>query len=480
MTQSAEYILSSYSFIGEHSDEKILDVGYQSKDGNPIPSFDENLLIELCDDVRHIFEKEPNIHIINGDIIIVGDIHGSFHDLLRIINFLQKNPSKVLFLGDYVDRGNFSLECITILFALKVMYPDSFYLIRGNHEFDSVCKQYGFYEEIINYHNPKKVKEPTSLASNQKLHKAKSLGFIFADESTKNTDSLDILMNEYEEYSSLHKEMDCYKYSPKLYKAFIKAFSYLPIAAIVNSKTFCIHGGLSPRLDNINQINQITRPINEFEENTLFSDLVWSDPTTAAAYFFSENPRGRGCLFTRDAVTNFLNENSLCRMIRAHECVKHGTHCNFHNSCITVFSASSYSKETNNSSGILKLFEKDDSIEFVTFPPIQRLVKSEAVYYKVQAFHANKRLSLHHQQLVSNSTLRLVKSKQINAQISFTPHRASKPFFVSVVDKKDQLIQKPVIHHSVSMNIFSQSKFAEAETKGKIRNLNSFPSLKDS
>ena len=139
MEEISSYILSAYSFIFENSPDKYLDAGYKSKNGNPLPSFDENLLIDLGSKAERIFANENNVLELEGDFIIVGDIHGSIHDLLRILNFTQTQKSKVLFLGDYVDRGNFSLECITILFALKVAYPDIFYLIRGNHEFDSIC-----------------------------------------------------------------------------------------------------------------------------------------------------------------------------------------------------------------------------------------------------------------------------------------------------------------------------------------------------
>ena len=155
MSQAASFILSAYSFIFKCSPDKLFEVGYQSKNGNPIPSFDENVLIDLCTEAKEIFENEGNILQINGNVIVVGDIHGSFHDLLRILNYFQENGKKVLFLGDYVDRGNFSLECITILFALKIIQPDLFFLIRGNHEFDTMCNQYGFKKEILNYYDPK-------------------------------------------------------------------------------------------------------------------------------------------------------------------------------------------------------------------------------------------------------------------------------------------------------------------------------------
>lgn len=94
--------------------------------GNPIPSFDEQLLIKLCEDASKIFQKEDNIIELNGDVIIVGDIHGSFHDLLRNLNFSQKDSvsQRYFFLGDYVDKGSFSLECITLLFTLKILEPN--------------------------------------------------------------------------------------------------------------------------------------------------------------------------------------------------------------------------------------------------------------------------------------------------------------------------------------------------------------------
>lgn len=156
MSETAEYVSSAYSFIYTYPLDKLLDFGYQSREGNPIPSFDEELLINLCSEAEQIFEKEKNILELDGDLIIVGDIHGSLHDLLRILKYIHEKNTKVLFLGDYVDRGNFSLECITILFSMKILYPNQFYLLRGNHEFDSICSQYGFKSEILNHHIPKK------------------------------------------------------------------------------------------------------------------------------------------------------------------------------------------------------------------------------------------------------------------------------------------------------------------------------------
>ena len=88
---------------------------------------------------------------------------------MRILNIVEKDQSKVLFLGDYVDRGNFSLECITLLFSLKVLKPTKYYLLRGNYEFEIMASNYGFKKEILNYHNPKKTDQVAIIAENPKI-----------------------------------------------------------------------------------------------------------------------------------------------------------------------------------------------------------------------------------------------------------------------------------------------------------------------
>ncbi|KAK8888721.1 hypothetical protein M9Y10_033455 [Tritrichomonas musculus] len=401
MTNPASYILSAYSFISKLPLEKILEVGNQTNNENPIPSFDEKVLIDLCSEVQKIFENEDNILELSGDLIIVGDIHGSLHDLLRILKFIDENNARVLFLGDYVDRGEFSLECITILFAMKVMKQDSVYLIRGNHEFDSLCSQYGFKKEIDHHHNPRRIVLPPHNKVNKTIQSI--LTFNFEEEEEEEEKPTE--KNNCDEYYENRVDANCYRYSPNLYEAFIKAFSYLPICSIINNTSFCIHGGLSPILEKVDLIRTaINRPINTFEENNLLSDLTWSDPSNHAN-MFSENHRGRGCLFNYHVVYNFLKKNSLNRVIRAHECVKNGICESFHQTCITVFSASSYSTDMGNYSGILRVKKINDEVEYITFPPLSRLKKADAAYYKVQAFGANEKhiptiFSIRHPQLV--------------------------------------------------------------------------------
>ena len=410
MSELSSYILSAYSFIKELPLDELFNVGNQMKNGIPIPSFDEDLLIDLCSEAQEIFKSENNILRIEGDVMVVGDIHGSFHDLLRILKFIDKKQSKVLFLGDYVDRGQFSLECISILFAMKIYRPNTFFLIRGNHEFDSLCSQYGFKKEILNYYHHKIVNSginETNLSSDDETISNNS-------ENSKNDENI-----------SNYKNTNCYRYTKKLYDAFIDAFSYLPVCAVVNNTSFCIHGGLSPLLEKIDFIQTcIKRPITTYEENILFSDFVWSDPSTNILISFRSNHRGRGFLFDGNATNDFLTMNSLQRIVRAHQCVKNGIYEQFNKKCITVFSASSYSFDNSNHSGILQLIQSDDSVQYFMFPPLPRLNKNDSIYYKVHPFKTvgSKKsiyFSMRHPKLVfKGNTTKTNKDKTKNKAIN--------------------------------------------------------------
>ena len=204
-------------------------------------------------------------------------------------------------------------------------------------------------------------------------------------------------------YYANHVNINCYKYTEKLYDSFLQAFSYLPIGAIVNKTSLCIHGGLSPHFERVDHINsQIQRPINEFEENGLLSDILWGDPSDTLKQSYSDNQRGRGQIFNGPVVVNFLKNNNLKRLVRGHECVMNGVQCLFNDKCITVFSASSYSSNMGNKSGVLKLYQKNDTFECVSFKPLPRLKKCDTNYYKVQAFNSNENSSPHHS-IISHS-----------------------------------------------------------------------------
>lgn len=208
------------------------------------------------------FLSQPMLLEVEPPIYVCGDIHGQYHDLLQLFKSGGYPPTeKYLFLGswrvyslvvnarlvfmytlysgDYVDRGRHGIETICLLFAYKVEYPERMYLLRGNHETESVTRVYGFFDEC----------------------KRRFLFFFISNCRV---------------CSCFNKEV-INRYNPTLYKTFIDSFDCMPVAAVIDERIFCCHGGLSPELRSMDQIRSIIRPV-EVGDHGLICDLLWSDP----------------------------------------------------------------------------------------------------------------------------------------------------------------------------------------------------------
>jgi len=231
--------------------------------------------------------------IINNKVFdFAGDIHGQFHDLLRLFNIggvpgLGKlGGKKYLFLGDYVDRGKNSIEVMSLLLALKIRFPTRMFLLRGNHECERMSKSYGFFDECKRY------------------------------------------------------------YSVKLWKTFISTFNHMPVAAGINKKIFCVHGGLSPHLRSVQDIKKIKRP-TPVPQSGLMTDLLWSDP--AEVEDWSSNPRGKGLwTFGPEQIDSFFKHTKFEMIARAHEAKMNGYEYFDDGRLVTIFSAPDYDNMGNN------------------------------------------------------------------------------------------------------------------------------------
>ena len=110
----------------------------------------ENEVKILCEKAKEILSKEENVQPVSSPVTICGDVHGQFHDLIELFKIGGNCPdTNYLFMGDYVDRGYFSVETFTLLVCLKVRYPGRIFLTRGNHESRQVTQVYGFYDECM-------------------------------------------------------------------------------------------------------------------------------------------------------------------------------------------------------------------------------------------------------------------------------------------------------------------------------------------
>ena len=225
-----------------------------------------------------------------------GDIHGQYYDLLRLFEYGKFPPeSNYLFLGDYVDRGKQSLETICLLLAYKIKYPENFFLLRGNHECASINRIYGFYDECKR------------------------------------------------------------RFSIKLWKTFTECFNCLPVAAIIDEKIFCMHGGLSPELTSMEQIKRIIRPI-DVPDQGLLCDLLWSDPDPDV-HAWDNSPRGVSYIFGQEVVNVFLKKHDLDLICRAHQVVQDGYEFFAKRQLVTIFSAPNYCGEFDNSGAMMTVDE---------------------------------------------------------------------------------------------------------------------------
>ncbi|KAI6180757.1 Serine/threonine-protein phosphatase [Aphelenchoides besseyi] len=275
----------------------------------------QHQMFQLCELLcRQLFKSSPLVSL-QAPITVCGDIHGQFYDLQNLIRTAgDPKDNKYVFLGDYVDRGYYSLETLTYLFLILACYPQNVTLLRGNHETRRVSLQYGFYEECqIKYG-----------------HSA-------------------------------------------VWSACCKVFDLLPIAALINDRVFCVHGGLSPELRRLDALKYMDRNV-EVNTHGVLCDLLWSDPDETD-YGWAVNARGAGYRFGADIAIEFMQDNALDLICRSHQLVMEGFKYMFGERLATVWSAPNYCYRCGNVASVLKL-NSDLNREVVYFDAIPNTVET--------------------------------------------------------------------------------------------------------
>ncbi|KAK0706673.1 calcineurin-like phosphoesterase [Lasiosphaeria miniovina] len=251
----------------------------------------------------------PSSGVVDDDeTIIEGDSMDTSDPTPATTATSQSADTRFVFLGDFVDRGYFSLETFTLLMCLKAKYPDRIVLVRGNHESRQITQVYGFYEEC-----------------QQKYGNA------------------------------------------SVWKACCQVFDFLVLAAIVDGTVLCVHGGLSPEIRTIDQIRVVARA-QEIPHEGAFCDLVWSDPEDIDTWAVS--PRGAGWLFGDKVATEFNHVNGLTTIARAHQLVNEGYKFHFpEKSVVTVWSAPNYCYRCGNVASIMTV-DRDLKTKFSIFAAV--------------------------------------------------------------------------------------------------------------
>ncbi|CAF4370759.1 unnamed protein product, partial [Rotaria sp. Silwood2] len=290
-----------------------------------------------------LLREEPTLLNIDAPLTICGDIHGQFYDLVKLIE-VGGSPShtRYLFLGDYVDRGYFGIECVFYLWSLKINYPQTFFLLRGNHECRHLTEHFTFKQECL------------------------------------------------------------VKYTENIYDICMGAFDCLPLAALVNNQFLCVHGGLSPEIHTLDDIKQLDR-FHEPPAQGAMCDLLWSDPaedygneegsltlvatprmsaseissitTSSESLYLTNAARGCSYFYTYAAINEFLVRNQILSIIRAHEeqdmgyrMYKKSPETGFP-SLITIFSAPNYCDVYQNKAAIMKYENNIVNIHQFNFSP---------------------------------------------------------------------------------------------------------------
>jgi len=272
----------------------------------------------LCDAVKEQLITESNVVELATPVSIVGDIHGQFDDLLEIFRVGGECPdTNYLCLGDFVDRGHDSVQTISLLVCYKLKHPRRLTLLRGNHECRAITQVYGFYAEC------------------------------------------------YRKYGSV-----------TVWGYFTALFDYLPIAALVDNRFMCVHGGLSPSAHKLDQIRAVFR-FKEVPHDGLMTDLLWSDPSNSQDGF-STSSRGAGYIFGGDVVAQFLWTNQIDGIVRGHQLCMEGFQTLFDKQVVTVWSAPNYCYRCGNVASILELGYSNDDIgpwhfnQFMAVPDCER------------------------------------------------------------------------------------------------------------
>ncbi|RLE64961.1 MAG: serine/threonine protein phosphatase [Thermoprotei archaeon] len=216
-------------------------------------------MMELLRHFEKALEKKNLVHIEHaGYIVVVGDIHGDFTTLMEILNReLGKVVDKgmMVFLGDYVDRGDRSLECLYLLMKLKIEYPHNILLLRGNHE------------------------PPYNLIPHP--------------------------------HDLPHQALSKYGYRGYLvYKRLMEMFQRLPLTVITDSGLFLVHGGIPVRIPKLEDL--------ETPDFSILEELLWNDPSDEIDEYIP-SPRGAGYLFGINITRRFFEANGLKLVIRGHE-----------------------------------------------------------------------------------------------------------------------------------------------------------------
>ena len=269
---------------------------YYKKNSNII-LLEKTYITNLINEALTQLKASSPLIKLRSPVKIFGSINGQYNDLMRYFTLFGR-PSELkgdiecvdyLFLGNFTNRGAFSLETICLLLALKIKYNGHFHLLRGNQEDLEISKLYGLADEC-----KEKLKEdinqPTSI-----------------------------------------------------FQRLCALFEYLPLAAVINNQIICVHSGISKNGFSLNEIQRLKLPIN-VKNCQIAKDILWNTPSGGNENTFNKNlpSEFKPDHFNAITVDSFLKNNNLKMIIRSHDVCEKGINNCFGDRVITIFSSTNY------------------------------------------------------------------------------------------------------------------------------------------
>ncbi|KAF8382255.1 hypothetical protein PRIPAC_71397 [Pristionchus pacificus] len=283
-----------------------------------------NDIIRTITKVREIFMKEKMLVECGLPVVIMGDLHGQYYDLQRAFHKFNTQVDgkmkpgymthRFVFMGDYVDRGKNSLEVLMMLFCLKIQCPKSFFLLRGNHEARAINRVYGFQQELMERFDRDDARE--------------------------------------------------------LFIKFNEVFSHMPIACLIGQSILCMHGGISPLLNSLDDIRNIPKPMMDPNSNQLACDLMWADPMIGLKGHRPNMIRGVSIHFGEDLLDEVMKRCDLRLVVRGHQMMMNGFNFFHDKKLVTVFTAASYYPDRPNHGAVMHI-NKDGRIGFKIIAPLE-------------------------------------------------------------------------------------------------------------
>ncbi|EAS04969.2 ser/thr phosphatase family protein (macronuclear) [Tetrahymena thermophila SB210] len=267
-------------------------------------------LLYLCECALEQLQNQDKLINLKSPVTVVGDLNGQFQDLQEIFQIGGRVPdTNYLFLGNYINKGHYSIECFSYLIALKLRYPSRITLLRGSHETTSTSKIYGFYDECNNKYG-----------------------------------SIDI------------------------WKAFLSVFECLPLSAVIENEVFCVHAGLSHQINDISQILNVKDDESSLVQQGPAYHLLWNEPEESEGQWtFSESISQ--IYFGKQVTKKFLHKNNLKLILRAHEYQKNGYNFMHDKKLCSIFSAPNQDASSK-SLGSFVEFDDQMDMNIQQFQPI--------------------------------------------------------------------------------------------------------------